>query len=953
MLAKYDEDEDDDVFNDDSNDLHMAHLIMNKHPSFNSLSQGSESRVQRTLFGDEVRSEPSDVSDSTSNKVFRPTHHILDYEALKTYIYPTNFEIRDYQFNIVQRVFYANTLVALPTGLGKTFIASTVMLNFSRWFPEAKIIFMAPTKPLVAQQIKACLGITGLSTDKVAILLDKTRRDRRDIWDEHTVFFTTPQVVENDLTSGLADPKLIVLLVIDEAHRAKGNYAYNNVVKFINRFNRSFRILGMTATPASDVEGVQEIINNLSISKLEVRTEQSLDIYKYIKHKKISRITVSNSPLIERFIGHLCTAIAPILKLANERKIYDITDPLKINAYQAIDASQRLIKNPAIPEGLKWLNYFILQILNVVGQSLRRLNIYGIRSFYNYFGEKHKEFTTKFNNKKSTNQTAAKFYYHDSINQLLMECEDVLSQENFIGHPKLEIVIDQIKEFFDNNTSDSKVIIFTEFRESALDIVNILEKSGDNIKPHIFIGQAKEREKFDEEKFLSKGRKKAKTASRKGSSKDENATKARTSSEDAQMKGMNQKLQKELIKKFKEGIYNVLVATSIGEEGLDIGEVDLIICFDSTSSPIKNIQRMGRTGRKRDGKVILLFAGSEEQKFDKAMNGYEFIQNHIMKNKLIYLSPSDRIIPSRYKPTVETKFIDIPKQNARIKTEDDEDEIIKLATMYMDKNNRGKKRKKTPKKPEKRFFIPDNVETGFRSVTSMIKSASLENEKGVRKERRESQSHELQCELNCLDTESKDEPSVELNAKKDRSTEDVLQMPKKSNRFAPKDDHPEDTPNRNPMARLLGIKKSHTLSKVLVTTPEPEEKGDENKQDLATKIQGYISTSEDSLDDVFDDGLDDQLVSIARNPSSGLFVDNQGKVYTNKFDEGDGLLNEQQKLELYTSYYSVLPPSETTDFYNPSEVLNSQAGNKTGAIGHSKKSQKLIDVLKGVNQASK
>ncbi|CCE86151.1 Piso0_005803 [Millerozyma farinosa CBS 7064] len=951
MLAKNDEDEDEDVFNDDSNDLHMANLIMNKHPSSNSSSQGSETRVQRTLFGDEVRSEPSVVPGSTSNKAFRPTHHILDYEALKTYIYPTNFEIRDYQFNIVQRVFYANTLVALPTGLGKTFIASSVILNFSRWFPEAKIIFMAPTKPLVAQQIKACLGITGLSTDKVAILLDKTRRDRREIWDEHTVFFTTPQVVENDLTSGLADPKSIVLLVIDEAHRAKGNYAYNNVVKFISRFNMSFRILGMTATPASDVEGVQEIINNLSISKLEVRTEQSLDICKYIKHKKISRISVTNSSLIEQFIDHLCTAIAPILKLANEKKIYDITDPSKINAYQAIDASQRLIKNPTIPEGLKWSNYFILQILNVVGQGLRRLSIYGVRSFYNYFSEKHKEFTTKFNNKKSTNQTAAKFYYHDSINQLLMECEDVLSKDNFIGHPKLEILIEQIKKFFDNNTTDSKVIIFTEFRESALDIVNLLENSGDNIKPHIFIGQAKEREKFDEEKFLSKGRKKAKTSSRKGSSKDDNATKARTSSEDAQLKGMNQKLQKELIKKFKEGVYNVLVATSIGEEGLDIGEVDLIICFDSTSSPIKNIQRMGRTGRKRDGKVILLFAGSEEQKFDKAMNGYEFIQNHIMQNKLISLCQSDRIIPSRYKPTVETKFIEIPKQNARIKTEEDEDEIIKLATMYMDKSSnssKGTKRKKTPKKPEKRFFMPDNVETGFRSVTSMIKNASSESKRGVGKENRDSQSHESHNDSICLDTESEDEPSVERNASKDMSTDEVSQKPQASNMFAPKDNRQEDNPSRNPRVRSLGIKKSRTLSKVPVNTTEPEEKRD----NLVSNVQRSPSTSEDSFDDVFDDGLDDQLVSIARNPSSGSFADSQDKVYTNEFGQHDGLLNESQKLELYTSYYSVLPPSETTDFYNPSEVLKSKAGNKTGAIGHSKKSQKLIDALQGVNQAS-
>lgn len=51
------------------------------------------------------------------------------------------------------------------------------------------------------------------------------------------------------------------------------------------------------------------------------------------------------------------------------------------------------------------------------------------------------------------------------------------------------------------------------------------------------------------------------------------------------------------------GSFNTIVATSIAEEGLDIMEVDLVICFDANVSPIRMIQRMGRTGRKRDGRV--------------------------------------------------------------------------------------------------------------------------------------------------------------------------------------------------------------------------------------------------------------------------------------------------------------------------------------------------------------
>ena len=48
------------------------------------------------------------------------------------------------------------------------------------------------------------------------------------------------------------------------------------------------------------------------------------------------------------------------------------------------------------------------------------------------------------------------------------------------------------------------------------------------------------------------------------------------------------------------------MATCIAEEGLDIGQVDLIVSFDASTSPIRNIQRAGRTGRKRSGRVVLL-----------------------------------------------------------------------------------------------------------------------------------------------------------------------------------------------------------------------------------------------------------------------------------------------------------------------------------------------------------
>jgi len=72
--------------------------------------------------------------------------------------------------------------------------------------------------------------------------------------------------------------------------------------------------------------------------------------------------------------------------------------------------------------------------------------------------------------------------------------------------------------------------------------------------------------------------------------------------------GLKQKKQIETIQKFRDGTYTVLIATRVGEEGLDISEVNLVIFYDNVPSSIRYIQRRGRTGRKEAGKLIVLIA---------------------------------------------------------------------------------------------------------------------------------------------------------------------------------------------------------------------------------------------------------------------------------------------------------------------------------------------------------
>lgn len=103
----------------------------------------------------------------------------LDESLSRSWIMPTNVPLRTYQHAIVCASLTKNTLCCLPTGLGKTFIAAVVMYNFRRWFPEGLVLFLAPTKPLVAQQIDACRSLVGLAHEDSAELTGKMPKEVR------------------------------------------------------------------------------------------------------------------------------------------------------------------------------------------------------------------------------------------------------------------------------------------------------------------------------------------------------------------------------------------------------------------------------------------------------------------------------------------------------------------------------------------------------------------------------------------------------------------------------------------------------------------------------------------------------------------------------------------------------------------------------------------------------
>lgn len=641
---------------------------------------GSGVLKQTTLFGGTISNKPSSESQPNTSRVYRadlnevPSHHSIDLEAMETWIYPTNLgAIRDYQFSIVKNSLFNNTLVALPTGLGKTFIAATVMLNFYRWTKNSKIIFVAPTKPLVSQQVEACYNIAGIPRSETTLLTgDIAPALRVDEWSNRRVFFMTPQTLLNDLSHGYADPKSICLLVIDEAHRAVGEYAYAKVTKLIRRFSNSFRVLALTATPGSKIETVQEVIDNLGISHCEIRTEDSIDIRQYVHDRSIETMVLDPSDEMNLISELFSEALKPLLDKLSAQNIWYGRSPMAITAFGLLQSQKDWFatRGKHVNQGIQFMMRAIFVVLTSLAHSIKLLNYHGIKPFYDNMVDFRNEIEDK---GAKGSKYKRQLIEHPSFQDMMNKISFWVRQTSFVSHPKLTALTETVlNHFMDRGeASGTRVIVFSEYRDSAEDIVRQLNLHRPLMKASIFVGQA----------------------------------------DGKRGEGMKQAQQIQTIEKFRKGDFNVLVATSIGEEGLDIGQVDLIVCYDASASPIRMLQRMGRTGRKRAGNIVLLLMrGKEEDQFAKSKDNYEKMQSLICEGSRFNFrfDLSTRIVPRGIRPEVDKRHIDIPVENE------------KDQSLPVPKTRRALAGKKMPKK---KFHMPDGVETGFQNVMDLMVAA--------------------------------------------------------------------------------------------------------------------------------------------------------------------------------------------------------------------------------------
>ncbi|QQG39159.1 MAG: DEAD/DEAH box helicase [Candidatus Woesearchaeota archaeon] len=464
-----------------------------------------------------------------------------------------NFTPRLYQETILETCSKHNCLVVLPTGLGKTKTAILSIVDRLNKYPNSKALFLTPTKPLADQICKEIKENTDIQ-DVFLFTGEVSPGERESLWKGANVIIGTPQAVENDLINNKVPIIDISILILDEAHNAVGNYSYTWIAKQYMRTARYPRIIGLTASPGSDLESIQEICRNLYTEDIEVRTEESPDVKPYVQDLEIEYIKVELPERLKEVKTFLENSLKSKLNEVKELGLVNRIDFSKSELISLQSSLQgRMVRGERDFQVMKGISLLAEAIK--VDHALVLLETQGVSAL--------KKFINKLKEEAIRGKVKATKNLVNDLNfrSAAIVTDKLINDE--IEHPKLDRLLGLLKETITKNTN-AKVIIFNNYRDGAVKIQETISKL-EGIHSTIFVGQIKKGET-----------------------------------------GLTQKKQIEILDQFKEGLFNVLIATSVAEQGLDIPQVDLVIFYEPIPSAIRSIQRRGRTARQHKGKVVML-----------------------------------------------------------------------------------------------------------------------------------------------------------------------------------------------------------------------------------------------------------------------------------------------------------------------------------------------------------
>jgi len=526
-------------------------------------------------------------------------------------IKPESLERRQYQFSISMDALEDHSLVVIPTGLGKTAIA--LIVAASRYYTiGGKILIVAPTKPLVEQHIRYFKNLflvhdSKTPDDDFLVFTGDTKPTLRgDAWEKASIIFSTPQIIKNDIIAGRYSLTEISLFVIDEAHRTVGNYAYVFLAEQYLKTAREPLILAMTASPGGNIEKISDIVQNLGVSKVLTRTEDDPDVKPYIHEKEIEYISLS-LPDALRKASHLLDILIKDRLHQLQEMGYAVPPKSNLSMRTLNTISSHIQQSIARRDADGFVAASIHAELMKLKHAVLLCESQGSLVLSHYVQKLLLEANSPGGSK------ASRRIAEDARFMQLLEMTIEWKEEI---HPKFHVLPQIIRAQLEQDP-ESKIIVFASYRDTVAGIVAALER--EEISAERFVGQ---------------------------SGKENDA-------------GLSQKKQIEVLNRFLMREFAVLVATSVGEEGLDIPSTDMVIFFEPVSSEIRSIQRKGRTGRHGTGSIIVLVTKGTNDEMAKSVSQRreKTMSQHIrggMQSKAqtsLFMPPPD---PAEVRETLES-----------------------------------------------------------------------------------------------------------------------------------------------------------------------------------------------------------------------------------------------------------------------------------------------------------
>jgi Fanconi anemia group M protein len=492
-------------------------------------------------------------------------------------------EDRDYQRRFVEKALESNTLAILPTALGKTVIAELVAAELLHRYPGCRILFMAPTKPLALQHRESILKHLNLGEGEVATVTGETAV-RPDVWGDPGVRIVTatPQTVWNDCRKGLVRLEEFALLIFDECHRSRSRYAYTRLAEEYVRRCPYPLILALTASPGSEEEKVVEVVRNLWIEQVVWMSEDDEEVSRYIPGIRVGWVRVKLPPEYELIRNEIRRMIESVI--VNIQRGGLLRMPLEaVNRKVLVGLMNRL--RAEIDAGVKGPNIHYMTLLSAalsLYHAQELIESQHIHSLKHYLEEISRS-------ELRSHKIIASTPEFRNLVRMVIQCT--------VDHSKVEALASTLEAHLTEKPED-RVLVFANIRTTAEILADRLRERG--YRAALFIGRA----------------------------------------EGKHGPRMTQEEQMKTLKDFREGVYNVLVATSVGEEGLDIPECGLVVFYEPAVSGIRYIQRRGRTGRKLPGKAVILVA-------DKTVDEYYFREGYRRARRM------DKILQQASQKTVK------------------------------------------------------------------------------------------------------------------------------------------------------------------------------------------------------------------------------------------------------------------------------------------------------------